>query len=56
MNEKKITRCSCGRELFNGQVLKGITVIRVKENGGCEAKCKFCKAWATVPLRVDQRG
>jgi len=50
MSDKKLTRCSCSRVLFDGDVLKGTTVIRVKPDGACEAKCKFCKNWAAVPF------
>lgn len=55
MTERTEARCSCGRVLFDGQVLKGITIVKVKPGGGCEAKCKFCKKWADVPMVYKEK-
>ena len=49
MNKIEV-RCRCGKLLFDGEVLKHITIIRVAPDGGAEAKCKFCKGWARVPF------
>lgn len=44
-------RCpTCRSKLFDGQVIKGVTVIRVWQSSAAEAKCKQCKEWVTVPL------
>lgn len=43
-------RCpTCRSKLFDGQVIKGVTVIRVWQDS-VEGKCKQCKGWVGLPV------
>jgi hypothetical protein len=43
-------RCPvCRSKLFDGEVIKGVTVIRVLKDSA-EGKCKQCKGWVGLPV------
>lgn len=45
-----IVQCpSCKTKLFDGEVVKGISVLKVASSG-CEGLCKRCKTWVILPL------
>ncbi len=47
-------RCECGREIFDGLVVRS-RVVRVLPRGGAQAKCR-CKRWVPVPLTYSDNG
>jgi|GEM_PF-2752414 len=43
-------RCPvCRSKLFDGEVIKGVSVIRVLPQAA-EGKCKQCKGWVGLPV------
>lgn len=45
-----IVQCpGCKTKLFDGEVVKGISVLKVASSG-CEGLCKRCKTWVSLPL------
>lgn len=47
---RKIVQCpGCNARLFDGEVVKGISVLKVVETGS-EGMCKRCKTWVPLPF------
>jgi len=46
-------KCRCGSTVFDGLVVKQVTVIRLLPHTS-EAKCKRCKSWVTLPIVYAQ--
>lgn len=42
----------CTRQLFDGVTLTA-RVVKVRPDGRAMAKCKWCKQWTLIPLRLD---
>lgn len=51
MNQSAPLHCPmCTAKLFDGHVIKGVTVLKMAENGGFSGMCKRCKNWVRLPL------
>ncbi len=52
MNQERIKCPTCGEKIRDGEVIRGIRVLRLADaaTGQWEGKCSNCKTWVPLPL------
>jgi len=51
MSETRHLNCpTCKAKLFDGDVIKGVSVLKLCEDGSFSGMCKRCKSWVRLPL------
>jgi len=41
---------TCKSKIFDGEVIKGVSIMKMRADGGFSGLCKCCKNWVKLPV------